>query len=97
LQHLELDDLADWIVERLGSSVIPSSFPARIGDMLRETAKHGAYRYIYMLPGGGPYALSVEFVINPDGTLNMEFRDPAGTPFWSGTFRPAEGETHADR
>ena len=84
------ESFAAAVVEALGASVIPSSFPAHIGSILRETAKHGAYRYVYMLPGGGPYALSVEFVVNPDGTLNMEFRDPSGIPFWRGTFRPVE-------
>lgn len=88
LSNSDVRQIADAVVEKIGVSVIPSSLPAHIGQMLRETAKYGAYQYVYMLPGGGPYALSVQFVVNPDGTLNMELRDPSGCAFWRGTFRP---------
>jgi hypothetical protein len=84
---------AEAIVRRLGASVIPSSFPAHIGELLRETARFGSYQYVHMLPGGA-HSLSVQYVINPDGTLNMEFQEPNGSPFWRGTFRPEA--SHAD-
>lgn len=75
------------VVEHLGASVIPSSFPAHIGELLRETARYGSYRYVHMLPGGAR-SLCVEYVINTDGSLIMEFQEPGGQAFWRGVFRP---------
>lgn len=87
----ELDLLASMITEKLRGSAICSSIPAEIGEWIREATKHGARRYSHTLPMAGPTAMFIEYQYNPDGTLNMEFRDTNGCPFWNGTFRPADG------
>jgi hypothetical protein len=82
--------VADEIMERLGSSVIPSCFPAEVGDWIRNAHKHGACLYRHIIPMGGPTALFADYRVNPDGTLNLEFQDTNGRSFWRGTFRPVE-------
>ena len=84
------DKVACKVAERLSASVIPSSFPAEIGDWIRETTEHGGCVYRHMIPMRGPTAMFADYRINPDGTLNMELQDTNGCPFWRGTFRPAE-------
>lgn len=89
-EHRSLvDKVADRVAERLSESVIPSSFPAAVGDWIREACKHGAVLWIHTLPMNGPTAITTEYRMNPDGTLNLEFRDTRGCTFWRGTFRPA--------
>ena len=82
--------ITDRIVERLSASVIPSSFPAEIGDWIRDACKHGAMLWRHTIPMSGPTALFAEYRVNPDGTLNLELQDTNGCPFWRGTFRPVE-------
>jgi hypothetical protein len=84
--------VTDRIVDRLTSSVIPSSFPAEVGEWIREAHKHGASLYRHMIPMGGPTAMFADYRVNPDGTLNLEFQDTNGCPFWRGTFRPVEAK-----
>jgi hypothetical protein len=86
----EIKELAAALAAEIGSSVIPSSFPAEIGDWIRDAVKHGGHIYRHMIPLGGPIALFADYRLNPDGTLNLEFQDTNGAPFWRGTFRPAE-------
>jgi hypothetical protein len=91
---IDPEPFAAAVVEQLGASVISSSFPAHIGELLRETAQYGSYQYVHMLPGGAR-SLCVQYVINPDGTLNLEFQEPNGTAFWRGTFRPEASRAHS--
>lgn len=85
------DTLADRIVGRLGGSVISSSFPAYIGDMIREACKGAQLQQINQLYLFGPECIATFWVLSPDGTLMLEMRDHMGQTFWRGTFRPADG------
>ena len=89
------ESFAAAVVEKLSASVIPSSFPARVGDRLREVAKNSAYFYRGVIPLSGPNGIIMDWRINPDGTINLELQEMNGCPFWRGTFRPAE-VSHAD-
>lgn len=84
------DTVAELVTEKLSASVIPSSFPAEIGEWIREACAHGLRQWIYTIPMMGPSAMFAEFRFNPDGTFNLELRDTNGLPFWRGTFRPAD-------
>jgi hypothetical protein len=89
----ELADLVgELIVERLTASVIPSSFPAEIGDWIREASEHGARLYRHVIPMTGPTAIFADWRIQPDGCLMLELQDTNGCPFWRGTFRPVDAE-----
>ena len=85
-----VDAIADRIVEKLAASVIPSSIPAEIGQLIRDACKHGGSMYRHVIPLAGPMAIFANYRMNPDGTLNFELQDTNGCPFWHGTFRPAE-------
>jgi hypothetical protein len=86
------DAIAGRIVEKLSASVIPSSFPAFIGEWIRETCSHGGHLYRHMIPMSGPTAMFADYRLNPDGTLALEFQDTNGNRFWGGTFRPADAQ-----
>jgi hypothetical protein len=90
-----LELVADRVAEKLGQSVIPSSFPAEIGDWIREASKYGARLYRQTIPMNGPTAIFTEWRVNPDGTLNLQLQDTNGSPFWNGTFRPVMPDGHA--
>lgn len=91
LRIIEL--LTARITERLSASVISSVFPAFIGEQIREAHQAGGRVMSHVIPLKGPVALFAHYRFNPDGTINMEFRDTAGRPFWEGTFRPAALKT----
>jgi hypothetical protein len=93
---IDPEPFAAAIVERLSASVIPSSFPARIGEQIRQACGYGGSLYRHIIPLGGPVMLCAEYRMNPDGTLQLEFQDTSGQPFWRGTFRPAGEATDAD-
>lgn len=97
MAELELDDddraaidlIAERILARMDGSVIPSSIPAEIGELVRATAARNAFVWIHSVPLTGPNAMTVEWRLNPDGTIHQEMRGSDGVPFWRGTFRPA--------
>jgi hypothetical protein len=84
------DRMADRVIDKLNASVIPSSFPARVGEWLREVAKNSVYFYRGVIPLCGPNGIIMDWRINPDGTINLELQEMNGCAFWHGTFRPAE-------
>lgn len=82
--------ITDRIVERLSASVIPSSFPAMIGDWIRETCKYGSMTLTHVVNMDRGTVLFAQYKFSSDGILNLELRDTNNCPFWSGTFRPAD-------
>jgi hypothetical protein len=44
------------------------------------------------MPLTGPRCISQRWVMNPDGTVNIELLDSENFTFWRGTFRPVEEE-----
>jgi len=90
-----VDGLADKIITRLSASVIPSSFPAYVGAMIREACKFGQVHGNYVIPLRGPLAIRAMYYFSPDGTFQIELSDINGSPFWRGTFRPEEEAANA--
>lgn len=82
------DAIADRITAKLGGSVISSSLPAYVGDLIRDACKEHQFQQISQLYLPGPYAIAVYWVLSPDGTLMQEMRDHNGQMFWRGTFQP---------
>jgi hypothetical protein len=93
--RIAAESFAAAVVEKLGASVIPSSFPAYVGKQIRQAAAHGGCMWVHTIPMGGAMCLLAEYRLNPDGTLNLEFKDSNGCIFWRGTFRPAEEASSA--
>jgi hypothetical protein len=85
-----IDRIAQRVSEKIGASVIPSAFPAEVGEWIREACKYNASLWRHQIPMTGPTAMHAEYRLNPDGTMNLQFQDTNGRPFWNGTFRPAE-------
>lgn len=89
-------DIAGLVVEKLRGSVISSSFPAKVGGWIRQTAEHHTLLWTHTIPMNPPgTCLLTDWRLNPDGTLQLELRDSTGLTFWRGTFRPVEA-SHAD-
>lgn len=84
--------VADRIVDRLSASVIPSSFPAEIGDWIRRSYQDGARIWRHVIPMNGPTCICADYRFNPDGTFQLELQDTNGRCFWRGTFRPVDAE-----
>ena len=97
LQHVppvpvsEAEKIAELVIEKLSASVIPSSFPAYVVDMIRAATENGAYHWLYSIPLIGPACITCGWTFSPDGSVNLELRDLNGQTFWRGTFRPADG------
>jgi hypothetical protein len=87
------DTVAELVTEKLGQSVISSSFPAHIGDMIRDACQSQQIQQVSQLYLRGPYAIATYWILSPDGTVTLEMRDHMGQPFWRGTFRPAEASS----
>jgi hypothetical protein len=83
--------IAGMVTDRLTASVIPSTFPAGIGELIRKNTSHGAIHSQFVIPLYGPVGLIASWIFNPDGTVNLELRDMTNCTFWRGTFRPADG------
>ena len=91
------DTVAELVMEKLGASVIPSSFPAEVGDWIRGTTRHSPLLWVHTIPMNPPgTCINMEWRLNPDGTMQLDLRDSSGFTFWRGTFRPAEEASHAD-
>jgi hypothetical protein len=86
------DRISAAIIKSLGASVIPSSIPGWAGHQIRETAKHGAFVWVYTVPTMAGTCFQFQVRLNPDGTMDLEMRDTNASPFWRGTFRPADDD-----
>jgi hypothetical protein len=88
--------IAERVIEALGVSTVPASWPAEVGDLIRNAAGSGAFiqRSLINL---GPYQLVADWTANPDGTMRLQMFNHVNQPFWLGTFRPGPAIPRADR
>jgi len=82
------EEIATLVVAKLQDHVIPASLPAGIGEWIAKEAKGGNRFYQHVLPGADGSAIFPKWIMNPDGTLNLELADVNQQIFWRGTFRP---------
>lgn len=90
MADVDLDALADKVVDRLNGSVISSAFPAHVGAWLRNQAKYSPWYTSHWLQLGGREGIQASYEIATDGAMTLSLSDPSGQMFWRGTFRPVE-------
>ena len=90
MNEQEIQELARALAAELGGSVISSSFPAEIGDWVKQVAMYNSVFWRFSIPMQGGTALLTDWRLNPDGTIILELQDTNARPFWRGTFRPTE-------
>lgn len=83
--------IAMKVVEKLDGPVISSVLPAAAGEWLRQAAEHGHRWQSYVIYLNGPNCLTTQWIINTDGTLQLEIRGPDNSIIWRGVFHPAKG------
>jgi hypothetical protein len=88
--RVDLDELADKIVARLGGSVISSAIPASVGEWLRAAVGDYPFQFSHLIPLNYGHYLSAVYHIGSDGAIRLEFLDEHGSWFWRGTFNPKE-------
>ena len=90
MSDAEIRELAKALAAELGGSIISSTFPAAIGEWVRQTARQSAVNWRFSIPMSGSTGLLTDWRLNPDGTIILELQDTNAQMFWRGTFRPAE-------
>ena len=91
-------ELGDAIVSRIletKQSLISSSIPAAIGELIAKDAKYGQRQYQTYIPVNGGYSLNQQWTLNPDGSLLLIMYDVNMSPFWRGIFWPEKNEPPA--
>jgi hypothetical protein len=76
--------LSDEQLEKILATREPLSIPEHAGELVREIARYGGFRYMQHL-GYGSF-ITADWQLNPDGTIALELQEPNGTPFWRGIF-----------
>lgn len=88
MDEVHVKAIAAAVVEELHGSVISSALPAHVGEWLREAAAYGQRYQQNQVYLSGPNCLLTKWLINTDGTLQLEFDGPDGSFLWRGVFRP---------
>lgn len=79
--------IAAHVLDGLNASVIPSQFPAEVGDYIRQATRHGNYVTDHLIPLTGPNALYARWMLQVDGSMTL-LLTLDNNIFWRGTFRP---------
>jgi len=79
-------ELADEIVKRLA----PVELPSRAGEWVRDQAKHGSYRG-QILVGHDPWPWVMQWILQPDGRIELALHDQQNRLVWQTTLRPVGG------
>lgn len=82
----ELDAFADRVADRLREPMISAAIPAEVGQLFREAAKHGPWKFMNVMPLHCGWGIRADWTVNVDGSLTVRLEHLSGELFWQGTF-----------
>jgi len=81
--------IAAAVIEKLRSEHwVAGSFPAAVGQWIRDSTGGYARQMSNMIYMDGVNAITERWIVAPTGALSLELLDLNGAPFWRGTFEP---------